>query len=161
MKQNALPELIPAFPGVDGGQQGHWGNQNDQVTWKDGRFASSDLGSVFSCVFKGAGMTIPKAVCCVRFDDKAAVFDPATFSFPVQWTGGFIKLNDARHGFMGGGPMDGKVIPKDDRLKIEKGHRVSRTSIVTESGSFSWGKAKWQTPTTSILTDLHPSQKLL
>ena len=111
MKQKPLPELIPQFPGLDGGQQGHWGNQNDQVTWKDDRFAKSDLGSVFSCVFKGAGLTIPKAV-CVRYDDKSAVFDTDTFTFPVIWSGGFIKLGDARHGFMGGGTLDGKVEKK-------------------------------------------------
>lgn len=114
MKQKPLPALIPQFPGLDGGQQGHWGNQNDQVTWKDGRFASSDLGSVFSGVFKGAGLTIPKAV-CVRFDDKAAVFDPETLSWRLEWTGGFVKLNDNRHGFMGGAAMDGKVTSKEER----------------------------------------------
>ncbi len=113
MKQKPLPELIPAFPGLDGGQQGHWGNQNDQVTWKDGRWAASDLGNVFSTVFKGAGVTVPKGV-CVRFDDKAAVFDPETLSFPVVWSGGFIKLNDKRHGFMGGGQMDGTVLAKNE-----------------------------------------------
>jgi hypothetical protein len=48
MKQKPLPSLIPAFPGMDGGQQGHWGNQNDQVTWKDGRFAAS-LDDVRAC----------------------------------------------------------------------------------------------------------------
>lgn len=114
MKQKPLPALIPQFPGLDGGQQGHWGNQNDQVTWKDGRFAASDLGSVFSGVFKGAGLTIPKAV-CVRFDDKAAVFDPETLSWRLEWTGGFVKLNDNRHGFMGGAAMDGKVTSKEER----------------------------------------------
>lgn len=114
MKQKPLPELIPAFPGLDGGQQGHWGNQNDQVTWKDNRFDASDHGSVFSTVFKGAGLTIPKAV-CVRFDDKAAVFDPQTLSFPVIWRDGFIKLSDARHGFMGGGTMAGKVAGKSEK----------------------------------------------
>lgn len=113
MKQKPLPELIPDFKGLDGGQQGHWGNQNDKVTWKDGRFAESDLGSVFSTVFKGAGLTIPKAV-CVRLDDKATVFDPSTLSFPVVWSGEFIKLGDARHGFMGGGAMGGKVVEKTE-----------------------------------------------
>jgi azurin len=114
MKQKPLPELIPQFPGLDGGQQGHWGNQNDQVTWKDKRFAESDHGPVFSGVFKGAGLTIPKAV-CVRFGDKSVVFDPETLSFPIGWSGGFVKLNDARHGFMGGATMDGKV---DERFPI-------------------------------------------
>ncbi len=111
MKQKPLPELIAPFPGMDGGQQGHWGNQNDQTTWKDGRFAASDLGSVFSTVFKGGGLTIPKAV-CVRNGDASFVFDPETLSFPLTWSGGFIKLTDNRHGFMGGGAMDGTVLTK-------------------------------------------------
>jgi azurin len=125
MGQKPLPELIPAFPGMDGGKQGHWGNQNDQVTWKDGRFAASDLGSVFSTVFKGAGLTIPKGV-CVRFDDKAAVFDPTTLSFPVVWSGGFVKLSDNRHGFMGGGQMDGKVIAQSDLKQSGQYHGFYR-----------------------------------
>lgn len=114
MKQKPRPALIPPFPGLDGGQQGHWGNQNDQVTWKDGRWAASDLGSLFSGIFKGGGFTIPKAV-CVRFDDKAAVFDPERMAWRLEWSGGFIKLNDARHGFMAGAPMDGKVLSKEEK----------------------------------------------
>lgn len=107
-----LPELLPGFPGLDGGQQGHWGNQNDQVTWKDGRFAGADLAPVFSTVFKGEGITVPKGV-CVRIGDQSAVFDPETLSFPLVWSGGFIKLSDARHGFMGGGQMEGKLVKKN------------------------------------------------
>lgn len=114
MKQKPLPELIPAFPGMDGGQQGHWGNQNDQVTWKDGRWSASDLGSVFCGVFKGAGVTVNKGV-CVRFDDKAAVFDPERMAWRLEWSGGFLKLNDNRHGFMAGAPMNGKVISKEEK----------------------------------------------
>lgn len=114
MKQKPLPALIPPFPGMDGGQQGHWGNQNDQVTWKDGRWAASDLGSVFSGVFKGAGVTVNKGV-CVRFGDKSAVFDPERMAWRVEWSGGFLKLNDNRHGFMAGAPMDGKVISKEEK----------------------------------------------
>ncbi len=107
------PALIPPFTGLDGGKQGHWGNQNDQVTWKDGRWAEGDLGNLFSGVFKGAGLTLPKGV-CVRFDDRAAVFDPETLSFPVVWKGGFVRLNDHRHGFMSGAPMDGEVVAKSE-----------------------------------------------
>lgn len=114
MKQKPLPALIPPFPGMDGGQQGHWGNQNDQVTWKDGRWAASDLGSVFSGVFKGAGVTVNKGV-CVRTGDKAAVFDPERMAWRLEWSGGFIKLNDNRHGFMAGAPMNGKVTSKDEK----------------------------------------------
>jgi glucose/arabinose dehydrogenase len=33
----------------------------------------------------------------------------------LEWSGGFIKLNDARHGFMAGAPMDGTVISKKEK----------------------------------------------
>jgi azurin len=125
MEQHPLPELLPAFPGVDGGQQGHWGNQNDKTTWKDGRWSQQDHGSLFSGVFKGAGRTIPKGV-CVRFDDQSAVFDPETLTFPVIWTGGFIKLNDTRHGFMAGAPMEGKVVAQSDEKRAGVYHGFYR-----------------------------------
>jgi azurin len=138
MKQKPLPALIPPFPGMDGGQQGHWGNQNDQVTWKDGRWAASDPGSVFSGVFKGAGLTVNKGV-CVRFDGKAAVFDPERMAWRLEWSGGFIKLNDNRHGFMAGAPMDGKVISKEEKKLpgtyrgfFRRGHEVNIVTSETE-----------------------------
>jgi len=121
MKQKPLPELLPPFLGLDGGLQGHWGNQNDAVTWKDGRFAASDLGSLFCGVFKGGGITVTKGI-CVRFDDKSAVFDPERMAWRLEWSGGFIKPNDARHGFMAGAPMDGKVISKAER-KVSGSYR--------------------------------------
>ncbi|MFN0075159.1 MAG: LamG-like jellyroll fold domain-containing protein [Prosthecobacter sp.] len=142
-----LPALIPAFPGMDGGQQGHWGNQNDQVTWKDGRWAASDLGSVFSGVFKGAGVTVNKGV-CVRFDDKAAVFDPERMSWRLEWSGGFLKLNDNRHGFMAGAPMDGKVISREEK-KLPGTYRgffrrLNEVNIVTsETPLPAPGPAQW------------------
>ena len=141
------PALIPAFPGMDGGQQGHWGNQNDQVTWKDGRWAASDLGNVFSGVFKGAGLTIPKAV-CVRTGDKAAVFDPERMAWRLEWSGGFLKLNDNRHGFMAGAPMNGQVISKEEK-KIAGTYRgffrrVNEVNIVTsETPLPAPGPAQW------------------
>jgi azurin len=119
MTQKPLPELLPQFPGLDGGKQGHWGNQNDKETWRDGRFAESDLGNVFSTVFRGAGLTIAKAV-CVRYEDKAACFDPTTLSFPLVWTGGFVKLTEHRHGFGGGGALDGTVVKKEVPRRLEK-----------------------------------------
>lgn len=113
MKQDPLPALLPPFPGLDGGEQGHWGNQNDQETWADGRWAASDLGSIFSGVFRGAGLKIPKGV-CVRSGERSAVFDPETLSFRVFWQDGFIELNDRRHGFTVGAPMAGSVVSKSD-----------------------------------------------
>ena len=147
MKQKPLPALIPPFPGMDGGQQGHWGNQNDQTTWKDGRWAASDLGNVFTGVFKGAGLTIPKAL-CVRIGDKAAVFDPARMAWRLEWSGGFIKLNDNRHGFMAGAPMNGQMISKKEK-KLPGSYRgffrrVNEVTIVTtETPLPDPGPAQW------------------
>lgn len=110
----ALPALLPAFAGLDGGKQGHWGNQNDQETWRDGRWAAADHGRVFSGVFRGAGLTLPKAV-CVRLGEAgemAGCFDPLTASWPLVWTGGFLQLSESRHGFMSGAPMTGDVVIK-------------------------------------------------
>jgi predicted GNAT superfamily acetyltransferase len=51
-----------AFPGLDGAHTGHWGNQNDRETWKDGIIKDMDIGSMVSGVFRGQGLTIPRAV---------------------------------------------------------------------------------------------------
>ena len=113
-----VPELLPEYPGLDGGKQGHWGNQNDAVTWRDGRWAAAEKGNLFSGVFRGAAVTIPKGV-WVNQGDRSAVFDPLTLNFVVEWTGPFLKLGDARHGFMGSATMGGKavktqVVPRKD-----------------------------------------------
>lgn len=148
-----MTELIPAFPGLDGGRQGHWGNQNDQVTWKDGRFAKSDLGTVFSCVFKGAGLTIPKAV-CYNYENQSGVFDPETGGIRVIWEGGFLKLNENRHGFMGGAAIDGKVIsvskepsklPPNVQRSYRGFYRHGRDTIFVESSKDENGS--WDTAT--------------
>ena len=110
---NPPPALLPAFPGLDGGRQGHWGNQNDQATWKDDRFAKSGLTPVLATVFRGAGLTIPKGV-CVRSGDQSACFDPVSCTFRVRWTGGFLRLSDARHGFMGGGELEGTALESNE-----------------------------------------------
>jgi len=118
----ALPELIESYPGLDGGKQGHWGNQNDAVTWKDGRWAASDHGSLFSGVLRVDGMTVSKAV-WVRKGDEAAAFDPETLSFRARWRGGFVKLSDFRHGFASGPAVVGKTFAREKTASAPKGAR--------------------------------------
>jgi len=101
--------LLPAYPGLDGGLYGHQGNQNDQVTWRDKRWEQADKGGLFSGVFRGEGLTIPKGV-CVHEGDRSAVFDPVTLNFPLEWKGGFVQLGEMRHGFNDGGRMLGTVV---------------------------------------------------
>src|SRR5262249_32115037 len=91
--QPAVPALLPPFPGLDGGRQGHWGNQDD-ATWADGRWNRTDLGNVLCGVFRGAGVTIPKGV-CVRLGDRgelSACFNPATLCYEALWSGGFLRF---------------------------------------------------------------------
>ena len=113
LTSNPRPDLLPEFPGLDGGKYGHWGNQTDNLTWRDQRFADSDHGSVFSTVFQGAGLTIPKGI-CVRSGDLSGCYDPSNNAFRVWWRDGFIQLGDARHGFMGGGRMAGTLVRKEE-----------------------------------------------
>ena len=80
-KRPTVPALLPPFPGLDGGEQGHWGNQNE-ATWVDGRWNQTDLGTVMSGVFRGKGLIVPKGV-CVRLGERgemAACFNPETLT---------------------------------------------------------------------------------
>ncbi|MDR3636367.1 MAG: plastocyanin/azurin family copper-binding protein [Isosphaeraceae bacterium] len=113
VKQPAVPALLPAFPGLDGGGFGHWGNQ-DETVWTDGRWNQTDLGTLLAGIFRGAGVTVPKGV-CVRLGDHgelAACFNPETLCYEAVWKGGFVKFSDVRHGFMHGLQLDGTPLPR-------------------------------------------------
>lgn len=100
--------LLPAYPGLDGGKHGHWGNQNDTVTWRDGRWGAADHGNLFSGVLRDAGQTIAKAV-WVREGGLNGCFDPGSLAFRVRWRGGFLKIGDHRHGFNGAAEVGGEI----------------------------------------------------
>jgi len=107
-----IPSLLPAYPGIDGGSFGHWGNQNEQ-TWASDRWNDTDLGTLHAAVFRGAGKTVPKGV-CVRLGEQrelAVCFDPQTLEYPVAWQGGFVKFSSVRHGFMDGAVLVGQPLP--------------------------------------------------
>ncbi len=109
------PNLLPPHPGLDGGKQGHWGNQNEAV-WRDDRWSRTDLGAMLSGVFHAPGITVPKGV-CVRLGEQgelSACFDPDTLCFDALWRGGFVKFSAVRHGFMDGLRPDGKVLPRPE-----------------------------------------------
>ena len=46
-----VPEVIPAYPGLDGGLHGHWGKHN-QNNHEDGRWNDIDFGSVMTHVLR-------------------------------------------------------------------------------------------------------------
>ncbi len=109
------PSLLPPFPGLDGGKQGHWGNQNEGV-WRDDRWNRTDLGTLLAGVFNGPGAVVPKGV-CVRLGESgelSACFNPQTLCYEALWRGGFVKLSAIRHGFMDGLRPDGKMLTRPD-----------------------------------------------
>ncbi len=111
--------LLMAYPGMDGGQQGHWGNQSDK-DWEDGRWNETDLGSLQSGVFRGGGITVAKGI-CVRFGEVgelATCFNPETLNYELVWKGGFLKFSPFRHGFINGLLMEGEVVEKPNVLKF-------------------------------------------
>ncbi|MCC6492310.1 MAG: c-type cytochrome [Pirellulales bacterium] len=104
--------LLPAFPGLDGGSFGHWGNQSDR-DWKDDRWNHVDLGSLMAGVFFGPNGVVPKGV-CVRLGeagDLAACFNPETLRYEAMWRGEFLKFSDVRHGFLDGLRPAGATLP--------------------------------------------------
>jgi putative heme-binding domain-containing protein len=121
MKQASPPALLPPYPGLDGGRLGHWGNQNED-TWADGRWNQTDLGTVLSGVFRGAGVTVPKGV-CVRLGDHgelAACFNPETLCYEAVWSGGFVKFSPTRHGLLDGLILDGKPMARPRGSRPDK-----------------------------------------
>ncbi len=116
-KQSQAPMLLAAYPGLDGGQegdlpQGHWGNQNES-TWADGRWNEADLGSMQAGVFRAPGITVPRGVCVRLGEDHelSACFNPDTLTFDAVWSGGFVKIDSVRYGFLGGLRIDGQLVP--------------------------------------------------
>ena len=51
--QSKRPAVVQAFPGLDQGKHGHWGNQNED-TWKSAEWTKADLGRVLAGVFRSS-----------------------------------------------------------------------------------------------------------
>ncbi len=120
-KQPMVPMLLPPYPGLDGGTLGHWGNQSD-ATWVDSRWNQTDLGTLLCGVFRGAGVTVPKAV-CVRLGDRgelAACFNPETLCYEAVWRGGFLRFDPKRHGLLDGLILNGTPLPRPEGKKPDR-----------------------------------------
>lgn len=120
--------LLAEFPGLDGEEYGHWGNQSDE-NWADDRWNQTELGSMQAGVFRGAGLTVPRAV-CVQLDQKAkwaTCFNPQTLRYEAVWTGGFVKFSPIRSGLMHGLLLDGTPLSSE--------RMADRTAAVPDAAS--------------------------
>ena len=103
---------MPAYPGLDGGKLGHWGNQNED-SWRDDRWNRMNSGSIVCGIFQNGASLIPRGV-CIQLDgpDKlAACFNPETLAYEAVWRGGFLKFSAVRHGFVDALASDGQAVP--------------------------------------------------
>lgn len=112
--QQQTPLLLSAYPGLDGPQTGHWGNQKEE-DWKDNRWNNTMLGTVQAGILKLPGQTISRAI-CVRLgeqQDYAVCFDPSTLTYRAFWKGGFLSFSSKRNGFLDGIRIQGEQIPSE------------------------------------------------
>ncbi|MCC6510587.1 MAG: heme-binding domain-containing protein [Pirellulaceae bacterium] len=103
--------LLAEYPGIDGGQQGHWGNQHEG-SWESDAWNLTILGNLQAGVFRSQQLTVARAV-CVRLGDQgqqAVCFDPDTLSYRAWWHGGFVKFSKVRHGFIHGMEPAGELL---------------------------------------------------
>ncbi len=104
--------FLMEFPGLDGGDLGHWGNQNEQ-TWESNWWNEATLGSVQCGVFHGPNRRVVPRGVCVRLGDHgelSACFDPEQLTYPTVWRGDFLEFSTVRHGFLNG------LIPKGELI---------------------------------------------
>ena len=97
------PRILPAYPGLDGGRYGHWGNQ-DEAFWRDGRWNAMDCGTVRCGIVQVSDPPVARGI-CVRLpgpERLSTCFDPSTLTYRAVWQGDFVKYSAVRHGFVEG-----------------------------------------------------------
>ena len=103
-----IPEIIPAYPGLDGGVHGHWGKYN-QNNHNDGRWNEGEQGEHFSHVVKAKGLNVEKGI-CVKLGDGhilSTCFDPQSLTYRTVWQDGWVKFQPFRWGSSRGANIDG------------------------------------------------------
>lgn len=104
-----IPDILPQFPGLDGGGFGHWGQNPEEVNF-DHTLNSVNTGNVVCHVVNHFGKSTNKGV-AVRVADRPAhswLFDPEQLTFVDAWQGGFVRWGVSRFGVIGGVSADGQ-----------------------------------------------------
>lgn len=106
---NAIPAILPAFPGLDGGIFGHWG-QNTEPSFADVELNAVDTGGMVSQSVRYRGAITARAITVSLGDEgeAAAVFDPERLTFTDAWQGGFVRWDSRRFGLNSGVTPAGK-----------------------------------------------------
>ncbi len=123
-RSRPAPMLLSQFPGLDGGNQGHWGNQNEKV-WEDDRWNQTVLGSIQSGVFRDGKLSVTRGICIQlgSSSELSCCFDVDTLSYRSAWQGGFVGFSSFRHGFIDGLKPIGKPVNVSKELEQPKSGR--------------------------------------
>lgn len=105
----APADLLPQFPGLDGGGFGHWGQNPEDVSF-DRSLNETDTGNVVCQLTRHFGRTTAKAV-NVLLDSgsrTSVMFDPEQHTFSEAWDGSFVVWGFVRFGLMDGVRIEGR-----------------------------------------------------
>ena len=106
--RSRIPEIIPAYPGLDGGKFGHWGKHN-QNNHSDLRWNDADSGELVTQVFRTKDLTVLKGICLRlgKEGELSSCFDPLTLTYRTIWEGGFIRFEGFRWGTSRNAQLEG------------------------------------------------------
>ncbi len=104
---------LEEYPGLDGREFGHWGNQTEE-TWRGNEWNLAKPNRVQCNVLRVQNRQIARAVCVQVSDNIHVAFNPDTLAYEAAWEGGFIRFSDVRHGYMGGVEPAGELMELPD-----------------------------------------------
>lgn len=96
-------DVLPQFPGLDGGGFGHWGQNPEDVSF-DRSLNEADIGNVVMQLTHHFGRTTPKAVNVLLDPNQkfTVLYDPLKFTVTDSWRGQFVNWGFVRFGLMEG-----------------------------------------------------------
>lgn len=111
-----MPDVLPAYPGLDAGQHGHWGKHN-QNNHGDGRWNDIEMGEVLTQVFRAENLVVLKGISLRLGENRkqSACFDPMSLTYRAVWDGGFVQFDPFRWGTSRNAQLKGNpwfVIPE-------------------------------------------------
>ena len=111
IEQGEVPDIIPAYPGMDAGIHSHWGTY-PQVHSESDAWAKMDNGPIVGSVMAQGSEFIVKALHLkLREGDDwlYATFDPLSLSYRFVWNGEFLRYPTKRWGITGLVEPDGEI----------------------------------------------------
>ncbi len=108
----AVPaDVLPQFPGLDGGGFGHWGQNPEDVSF-DRSLNEADTGNVVVQLTHHFGRVTAKAVNVLLDPARkfTVLYDPLKLTVTDAWQGGFVNWGFVRFGLMEGVRAGGEAI---------------------------------------------------